>query len=217
MKWLKGILMTIIILAVVGIGSLALYELAYSNGETAGYDSGYSNGEKAGYNSGMQDGREQGYTSGRRDGEQDGYALGYSSGEADGYEEGIEAGLGHGYTIKDPTYNEAITFLSRDKTESNKYDEDTYSCRHFARDVCNNAGAEGLRCAYISIRYPDGGHSIIAFETIDEGLVYFDAQTDDRARPVIGKRYYLCVEPKPGFYYEEPSFDDTIEDILVIW
>jgi hypothetical protein len=146
---------------------------------------------------------------------------GYESGKVDGYNddyaEGVEAGLGHGYIIKDPTYNEAIAFLSRDRTESNSYDGETYSCRHFARDACNNAEAEGWRCAYVGIGYPDGGHAIIAFETTDEGLVYFDPQIDDKARPVVGERYYLCVETKPGYYYEEPPFDDTIVEILIIW
>ena len=213
MKWLKVILIVLSILVLAGFGSLVLYSIAYSEGETAGYHGGYSAGERAGYNSGKQEGHTEGYTSGK----EYGYTDGYNSGKADGYEEGVQAGLGHGYTLRDPTYREAVAFLKRDKTDKNEYDEETYVCSHFAREVCNNAEAAGLRCAFVTIRYPDGGHSIIAFETIDEGLVYFDAQSDDRARPVIGKRYYQCVEPKPGYYYDEPSFDDTIEDILVIW
>ncbi len=201
MKWLKGILITIAILALVGFGSLVLYGLAYSEGETAGYDGGYSAGEKAGYSSGKQSGYDEGYFSGK----QDGYAEGYNSGKAEGYEEGVEAGLGHGYTLKDPTYRQAGTFLRKDKTDSNKFVEDTYVCSHFARDVCNNAESEGLRCAYVGLIYPEGDHAIIAFETIDKGLVYFDPQSDDKVKPVIGKRYYQCVEPKPGYYYEKPS------------
>ncbi len=213
MKWLKGILISIIILALVGFGSLVLHGLAYSEGEATGYGKGYSAGEKAGYSSGKQQGYDEGYVSGK----QDGYDEGYNSGKADGYEEGIQAGLGHGYTLRDPTYREATKFLRRDVTDSNKFIEDSYVCSHFTRDVCNSAEAEGLRCAFVSIRYPDGGHSIIAFETIDEGLVYFDPQTDEKVKPIIGKRYYQCIEPKPGYYYEKPSFDDTIKDILVIW
>ena len=119
-----------------------------------------------------------------------------------------------------PKYEEAVAFLRNDKTDKNEYIEDTYGvyiCSHFARDVGNNAEEEGLRCAFVELRYPDGGHSIIAFNTIDRGLVYFDPQTDERVNPVIGKRYYQCVEPKPGYYYEEPWYDDTIMDILVIW
>ena len=132
----------------------------------------------------------------------------------------MEAGLGHGYTLKDPTYEEAVTFLRQDKTDENEYIEDTYGvyvCSHFARDVGNNAEEAGLRCAFVELRYLEGGHAIIAFNTIDKGLVYFEPRTDDRVRPVVGKRFYQCIEPKPGYYYEKPDFDDTIMDILVIW
>jgi len=67
------------------------------------------------------------------------------------------------------------------------------------------------------VRFPDTGHAIIAFDTTDEGMVFFEPITDDRVRPVISKRYYRCVEPKPGYIYEAPSFNDTIVDIVVIW
>jgi len=58
---------------------------------------------------------------------------------------------------------------------------------------------------------------MIAFNTIDEGLVYFEPATDERVRPFVGKRYYQCIEPRPGYYYPPPLYDDTINDILVIW
>ena len=241
MKWLKRIFISVGILGVVCLGGYLVYNMAYAMGETAGYDNGYSVGHEAGYNlgktdgynSGKQDGLEEGYISGKADGYTDGKTDGYSSGEQDGlkegyilgksdgyeegYEIGVEASLGHGYTLRDPVYKEVVTFLRQDETDKGEYIEDTYICSHFARDVCNNAEEESLRCAFIELRYLEGGHSIIAFDTIDEGLVYFDPQTDERVRPLVGKRYYQCVEPKPGYYYEEPSHDDTIIDILVIW
>lgn len=208
MKWLRGIFIAIGMLILIGVGSFALYGQAYSEGVTAGYEDGYTVGHEAGYSSG----------------EQDGYDEGYSSGSADGYDEGyevgVEAGLGHGYTLRDPAYEEVITFLGQDKTDENRYIEGTYGvyvCSHFAKDVGNNAEEAGLRSAFVELRYLDGGHAIIAFDTIDEGLVYFDVQTDERVRPVIGKRYYQCIEPRPGYYYARPSYDDTIRDILVIW
>ena len=112
---------------------------------------------------------------------------------------------------------EVTNFLREDKTDSNEYVVDTYVCSHFARDVNTNADSQGIRCAYVDVRYPDSAHAIIAFNTIDNGLVYFDPSTDDRVRPIMGKEYWRCIEPKPGYYYEKPSFDDTIVDILVIW
>jgi len=220
MKWIKRIFISMGILVLVSAGSFVLYNVAYAIGDAAGYDNGYSAGQKIGYSSGKQDGYNEGYVSGKKDGYDGGYDLGKADGYEDGYTEGIEAGLGHGYTLRDSTYRETVTFLRKDKTDKNEYVEDTYGvyvCSHFARDVCNNAEAEGLRCAFVELRFPEGGHSIIAFDTIDKGLVYFDAITDERAKPVVGKRYYKCIEPKPGYRYVKPAHDDTIMDILIIW
>jgi hypothetical protein len=129
--------------------------------------------------------------------------------------DGLKAG--HGYTIKDPTYREAMSFIQEDKTDKRPFIEGKYECRHFAMDVCNNAEEKGIRCAFAYIGRRDGAHAIVAFDTIDKGLIFIEPQGDDVVKPVIGKRYYKCVIPKPGYYYEKPDFDDTIEEILVIW
>jgi len=119
--------------------------------------------------------------------------------------------------LHNPTFDEAISFLREDKTDLNQYREDDYVCSHFARDVNNNAESQGIRCAFVDIRFPRSAHAIIAFDTTDQGMVYFDPITDERVKPVIGKQYWRCVEPEPGYYYQKPPFDDTIIDIVVIW
>ena len=121
------------------------------------------------------------------------------------------------FHLHNPTFEEAVSFLIEDKTNSNEYVEDIYVCSHFAHAVNNNAESQGIRCAFVDIRYPELGHAIVAFDTIDKGLVYFDPITDERVRPVLGKEYWRCIEPRAGYYYEKSSFDDTIIDILVIW
>lgn len=201
--WLKRILISIGILAAVGTGSFILYNVAYAVGDADGYDNGYSAGQKVGYLEGKQDGYDDGYTVGRDEG--------YDEGQADGYAAGIEVGAGHGYSLRNPTYAETVAFLSSDRTDRNRYDDDTYVCSHFARDVCNNAEAEGLRCAFVELRYSYSGHSIVAFDTIDRGLVYFEPQFDDEVRVEIGRSYAQLN------YYVTPSYDDWILDILVIW
>jgi len=121
---------------------------------------------------------------------------------------------GHGYTIKDPTYREMQAFLRRDKTDELEYLEDDYVCSDFAADVCNNAEEEGIRCAYVLLDYPEVGHAIIAFNTIDRGLVYVEPQGDDILDEVeIGKEYHEYL----GDRYEQPDYDDTIEAIRVVW
>ena len=125
---------------------------------------------------------------------------------------------GHGYTIKDPTYNEMMLFLKTDDTDKAEYIKDEYVCTGFATDLCNNAEEKGIRCAYVSIKFPEGtGHTIVAFNTIDKGLIYIEPQHDDLVRVEIGKPFHECVVPKPGYLYEKPDYDDTIEEVLIAW
>jgi hypothetical protein len=209
--WLKRILLIICLVAVVGAGGYVVYRLAYDAGDVYGYNNGYAVGYDVGYDTGNQDGYSDGYNLG----EDRGYGEGYSEGEAVGYDqgyaEGLDAGTGHGYCLKDPTYEEAVAFLHSDYTDRNFYEPDVYICSHFARDVCNNAEAAGWHCAYVELRYEDAGHAIIAFDTIDQGLVYFEPQFDDEVRVEIGKRYSALNN------YAIPYWNDVIEDILVIW
>jgi len=207
MNWLKGTLIAIVILAVVGGGGFILYNVAYAAGDADGYDDGYLAGHKVGYALGEEDGYSDGYALGQ----DEGYALGEADGYEDGYEDGVEAGVGHGYTLRDPTYGEAVAFLSLDMTDRNEYDEDTYVCSHFARDVCNNAEAAGWRCAFVLLDFPEVGHSIIAFDTIDRGLVYFEPQFDDEVTVIIGRSYAQLNN------YLPPPYPDIVLDVLIIW
>ena len=125
---------------------------------------------------------------------------------------------GHGYNIKDPTYKDMMSFIMEDRTDNKEYIEGEYICEDFTADVCNAAEREGIRCASVSLRYPDGlGHAIIAFNTIDKGLIYIEPQTDELVEPEIGEHFYKCVVTKAGYYYEKPDYNDTIQKILVIW
>lgn len=204
--WLRRILVSICIVVAVSAGGFILYNVAYAVGDADGYDEGYLAGQKIGYIAGNQDGYGDGYDLGVSEGYDEGQAAGYT----EGYAAGLEAGTGHGYCLKDPTYAEAVAFLSSDRTDRNRYDDDYYVCSHFCRDVCNNAEAEGLRCAFVELRYSGSGHSIVAFDTIDKGLVYFEPQFDDEVRVEIGRSYSQLN----GY---AASFDDVIRDVLVIW
>jgi hypothetical protein len=205
--WLKRILISIGIAAAVGAGGFVLYNTAYAVGDANGYENGYSAGQEVGYSAGNADG----YNLGRDEGYDQGAAEGYEQGYNTGYTEGIEAVTGHGFCLRDPTYAEALAFIHSDHTDRNRYDEDSYVCSHFARDVCNNAEAEGLRCAFVELRYSDSGHSIIAFDTIDKGIIYFEPQFDDEVEVAIGRSYAQLNS------YATPDYDDVIRDVVVIW
>lgn len=125
---------------------------------------------------------------------------------------------GYGYVLKDPTYQALKSFIAADKTDSKPYDINSYNCSDFSADVITNAAKQKIRCAYISIDYAGKtGHAIVAFDTTDKGLIYIEPQHDEEVNLQLGKHYYQCVIPKPGYYYAQPSYDDTIVKITIIW
>ena len=100
-----------------------------------------------------------------------------------------------------PSYNEVLVFMASDKTEQKEPVEDYYDCKQFARDVTDNAAAIGLDCAFVIIDYGTVSHVVVAFKTSDEGIVFFEPQTD--------KRIYLQV----GGTYQ----DRVIKEIVYVW
>lgn len=98
--------------------------------------------------------------------------------------------------LEDPTYDEALSFIFNDRTNENTYNSITYNCVHFSTDVNNNAEKKGIRCAFVELiltnNYP---HAIVAFNTTDKGLVFFEPQLDEKAEIEIGKDYWQdCLE-----------------------
>jgi hypothetical protein len=125
---------------------------------------------------------------------------------------------GYGYVMKDPTYQQAKAFIAADATDSIAYVDDEFVCHDFAAQVASNAVSQKIRCAYVLIDFSDPpGHAIIAFNTTDKGLVYFEPQSDEEVNLRIGYSYWLSITPKPGYYYERPSYDDTVKEIFALW
>ena len=143
----------------------------------------------------------QSYNTGYLEGELDGYA--------DGYIQGVEDGAGSGYTLRDPTYSEAIFFINLDTTDQNEY-TDNYVCHDFSADFKNNAFQAGYRCGYVYIEFPDSAHAIICFNTVDNGMFYVEPQNDQIVTLTIGQPLY-----DRDLYIVD--FDDTIIDFDVIW
>ena len=108
---------------------------------------------------------------------------------------------GDNYQLHDPLFKEVEVFLNQD----NNYDE---------WDLVKNAKSQGIQCAYVQL-YTDGGglHPVVGFNTLDEGLVYFEAGTDYCIIPEIGKTYTSCFVDE---HYYSSSFD-SITDIVFIW
>jgi hypothetical protein len=67
------------------------------------------------------------------------------------------------------------------------YIRDSHNCSHFAKDVQNVAGKQGIRCGYVRINFKEKeiGHAIVAFET-DYGLKFFEPQNAEERSVIVG-------------------------------
>ena len=124
---------------------------------------------------------------------------------------------GKRYTLHDPTYSEVISFITSDKTDKKQYSEH-FTCINFAQEVNNNAEARGIRCGVVFVNLSGGdGHALVAFNTTDRGLVFFEPQSDERVNLQVGKDYWAdCVIPRGNYYYERDP-NNTVEDFTIVW
>ena len=187
------------------------YQLGYSDGNAFGYENGYEKGYDNGYDNGYEIGETHGYDNGYSVGRTDGYGAGLSEGYDTGYENGLNSVLGHGYSSRDPTYAEMKDFIDRDKTNENTYDINTYNCYNFTADVINNVEAENIHCGFVYILFPSNAHALVAFNTIDRGLIYIEPQSDKEMDVRIGTHYWSLNG------YSPQGYDDTVVNIAIIW
>jgi hypothetical protein len=119
--------------------------------------------------------------------------------------------------LYDPTSEEAYNFILSDKTDQNTYDEEKYNCAHYSMDTDNNAEKNGIRCAYVKINLQSGlPHAIVAFNTTDKGLLFFEPQTDETVYLIIGMDYWEdCVNTtSPKF---ERNDNNIVLDYEIYW
>jgi hypothetical protein len=76
----------------------------------------------------------------------------------------------------DPTWEQLVTFLKSDTTDSQPYIDGKFMCGAFAERVQNNAENAGINCALVAINFSNAeiGHALNAVKTIDKGLVFVD-------------------------------------------
>jgi len=184
------------------------YSVGYNKGDAYGYSIGYSIGKIDGHSIGFLLGNTEGYTRGYSVGNNDGNITGYSEGYPVGYDEGNTKGYLDGYSvgkiagyqqgftatgfnIRDPTYDEMVSFIVVDKTETNTYVDSSYVCHDFSYDVKRNAFNAGYRCFWVGIEYNlIYYHAVVAFNTTDRGIVYIEPQNDEIVTVEIGKMMY---------------------------
>lgn len=164
--------------------------LGFSRGNETGYSVGYNVGYEAGYEEGEQDGYDQGYFAGFEYGNSTGYNAGYEDGYEDGYVHGVADGAGRGYTMRDPTYSEALRFMWMDQTDKHRYMEN-YTCLNFAADFKENALEAGYKCGFVYLKFPEGAHALVCFNTTDKGIVFIEPQFDAIMKVEVGIRYWV--------------------------
>ncbi|GAG55625.1 unnamed protein product [marine sediment metagenome] len=181
-------------------------DLGASAGYNAGYYEGVGEGNNEGYELGLIEGNEEGYIHGFSDGKTTGYSVGYDSGYSLGYSQGLfegnltgftftyEKGIGdiadRRFNVTDVTYYAVKRFLRTDRTDSKKYTSN-FVCFDFAIAVKKNAFERGIRCYYVRLVFTEPpGHAIVAFNTTDRGLVFFESQSDEEMDVDIGVRYW---------------------------
>jgi hypothetical protein len=126
---------------------------------------------------------------------------------------------GKKYNLHDPTSGEVRLFIRRDKTDEKPYDDETFNCANYAQEVNNNAEAEGIRCAYVSLDFKHGGplHALVAFNTTDKGIIFYEPQLDKIAYLEIGKYYWGdCVRADPGYFYMR-DIEDIVDSFELVW
>jgi len=94
-------------------------------------------------------------------------------------------------TLLDPTFGQVMTFLSEDNTDEHKYDVDNYNCVEFSNQLIFNATKAGLNAYYVSITYGvgEGGHAVVAFNTLDKGYIFVEPQSDTVLHLAVGREY----------------------------
>ena len=173
----------------------------YSDKVAAAYEDSYDNGHIQTYDVGYQEAYGEAYD------------RGYDKGYGIGLEAGSKEGVATRVELRNPTHKEMREFLARDETDSNPYITGEYNCSDFAAQLNNNAEANGIRVAYVRSRSKKWGHALVAFETVDSGLIFIEPQSDSAVKLVTGEPYpwYSVGAISPLGYF------DHIVEIQIIW
>jgi hypothetical protein len=160
---------------------------------------------------------DQSYTQTYLAGYQEAYGEAYFKGYGKGYEIGLEnSSIAETTTrvkLHNPTYKELREFLTADETNSNEFIRGEYVCFQFATELNNKAEANGIRAAYVRLRFEEWAHAVVAFETVDRGLVFIEPQSDGDVELVIGEAYpWLSAGAK-----RTRKYSDAILEIQIIW
>ena len=93
-----------------------------------------------------------------------------------------------GTIILRPTYSQVIDFLEEDKTD----EIIDFKCVDYATTLIRNARIKGIYACLNTIAFENNGdsqHMIISINTIDNGLIHIEPQTDEVIELKLGNQY----------------------------
>jgi hypothetical protein len=199
---------------VVSLVVIFVWFAAYAGGQNEGYAEGYDIGHAEGYDRGYPEGYEkgqlEGYDEGHSEGYDEGQLEGYNEGQVKGYPAGRATAASEGFLIN-PSYQEMKEFLKADTTDTKQLVEGEYGGRDMAADINKNAETQGIRAAMVYIEFPKYNCTLVAFETIDKGLIFIHPINDAEMKVGVGIKYY------EDNGYGKPDWDDTIKEVVISW
>ena len=99
---------------------------------------------------------------------------------------------------QDTLYLVVKMLLSEVRTWASSYKFPSYVCTHFSKVLFDKMTVQGVRCGYVIVTFQnDTSHAIVAFDTLDHGLIYLEPQDGCELRIEVGKEidaYYAGVE-----------------------
>jgi len=201
---MKGLIKTVIIMAmviVVGIGASAIVNIDLVNRLAAAQERGVEEGYDQGYVDGFGEGSRIGY--------QEGSQIGYAKGNVANYDSSNEEGF---YFVYNPTYDGVYKMLAEREQTLAEGKKDS------AKEIHNYAEANGIRSGYVRVpiirQAPKGMvylYELVAFETVDRGLIIIEPWLHTELKIEVGKRYNELNGFPPRDY------DDTITKITIVW
>ena len=187
--------------------------VGYNDGNTIGYkegnDKGYIEGDTEGYETGLTTGYDEGETTGFVIGEKDGYREGWMSAYQPGKTQGYDSGYSTGYTevidsdfpVYDVTYARVMKMLDNSNVKT-------------AGQLNNEFEDAGIRSGYVWVKYARGGGygiALVAFDTIDKGIIFVKPWSYQIVYPEIGEDIFELFDIPPE------DFDGTITNITISW
>ncbi len=194
---MKGLLITFLIMIILITGGASASYVVYNNLNekmATAHQEGYEKGHLKGYEQGFEEGGSTGYQEGSKEG-----LI-----EAD-WRNTEDVNKTGSYFLYNPTYAEVQEILDLSKADN-------------ADDIHKFAGVNGIRVAYVRIqiaREASEGmvyiYQLVAFETIDKGLIFIEPWSYDEVKIEIGKSYSELND------LPTRSYDDTITKITIVW